>query len=139
LAKLSILAGATSQSVNVFIQDSSSTTGAGLSGLAYNTASLAAYYSFSGTNATATVITLATLAGVTSAWATGGFIEIDATHMKGWYRFDIPNAVLAAAKGRSVSVHFYGATNMAPLPLEIELESWDNQAAIAQPSGCQRS
>jgi hypothetical protein len=132
MAKLSIVAGATSQSVNVLVLDSSSTVGAGLSGLAYNTASLAAYYTFAGANTTATAITLATLAGVTSAWATGGFIEIDATHMKGLYRLDLPNAVLATAKGRSVTVYLYGAANMAPVVLEIELESWDNQVAIAQ-------
>lgn len=128
--KLSIKAGNTSESVNVFIQDSSSTTGAGLSGLAYNTANLAAYYSFTGANATATVITLATLGAVNSAWSSGGFIEIDATHMKGWYRLDLPNAVIAAANGRVVSVHLYGATNMAPCPLEIELTGWDNQDAV---------
>lgn len=128
MAKLSILAGATSQSVNVFIQDSSSTVGAGLSGLVYNTGSLAAYYTFAGANATATAITLATLATVTTAWSSGGFIEIDATHMKGLYRLDLPNAVLAASKGRSVVVYLYGATNMAPCVLEIELTGWDNQS-----------
>jgi hypothetical protein len=130
MAKLSIVAGATSQSCNVFIQDSSSTTGAGLSGLAYNTAGLTAYYTFAGANCTAVAITLATLAGVTSAYSSGGFLEIDATHMKGWYRFDIPNAALAASKGRSVSFHFYGATNQAPAPFEIELTGWDNQDAV---------
>ena len=125
--KLSILAGATSQSVNVFIRDSSSTTGGGLTGLAYNTASLTAYYTHSGTNATATAITLATLAAVTSAYSSGGFKEIDATNMPGWYRFDIPNACLATSKGRSVAIHLKGATNMAPCPIEIELTGWDNQ------------
>ena len=130
MAKASILAGSTSQSLNVFIQDSSSTTGAGLSGLAYNSAGLAAYYTFTGANATATAITLATLAGVTSAWSSGGFIEIDATHMKGLYRLDIPNAALAAASGRAVYIMLYGGTNMAPLALEIELTAWNDQDAV---------
>ncbi len=119
MAKLSILAGATSQSISVFIQDSSSTTGAGLSGLVFNTASLAAYYTFTGANTTATAITLATLATVTTAYSSGGFIEIDATHMKGLYRLDIPNAALAASNGRAVTLYLYGATNMAPCVLEI--------------------
>ena len=126
--KLSILAGATSQSVNIFIRDSSSTTGGGLTGLVYNTASLVAYYTHAGANATATAITLATLAAVNSAYSSGGFKELDATNMPGWYRFDIPNAVLATSKGRSVAIHFKGATNMAPLPIEIELTGWDNQS-----------
>jgi hypothetical protein len=128
--KLSIQAGATSQSVLIFIQDSSSTIGAGLAGLAYNTAGLTAYYSFAGANATATAITLATLATVTTAWSSGGFIEIDNTHMKGVYRLDIPNAAIASSKGRSVVIYLYGATNMAPLVLEIELTGWDNQDGI---------
>src|ERR1700722_12487088 len=96
MAKASIVAGATTQSVNVFLQDSSSTVGAGLSGLVFNTSGLLAYYSFSGANATATAITLATLSAVTSAFSSGGFKEIDATHMKGLYRLDLPNAALAA-------------------------------------------
>lgn len=128
--KVSIQAGKTSQSVNIFIQDSSSTTGAGLAGLVYNSAGLTAYYTFAGTNATATAITLATLAAVNSAYSSGGFKEIDATNMPGWYRFDPPDAVLAAAKGRSVAMHLKGATNMAPLPIEIELTGWDNQDAV---------
>lgn len=128
--KLSILAGSTSQSVNIFIRDSSSTTGGGLTGLVFNTASLTAYYTFAGANATATAITLATLAAVNSAFSSGGFKEIDATNMPGWYRFDIPNAALATSKGRSVAIHFKGATNMAPTPLEIELTGWDNQDGV---------
>jgi hypothetical protein len=123
--KLSIKVASTSQTVNVFIQDSSSTTGAGLTGLVFNTASLTAYYALP--KAAAVSITLATLAAVTSAYSSGGFKEIDATNMPGWYRFDIPDAALAS--GRFVSLHLKGATNMAPLPLEIELTGWDNQSA----------
>lgn len=129
MAKFSVLGGATSQSDVIFIQDSSSTTGAGLSGLAFNTSGLTAYYSFAGANATATAITLATLAAVNSAWSSGGFKELDATNMKGWYRFDIPNAAIATAKGRIVGIHFQGATNMAPCAVAYELTGWDNQDA----------
>ena len=128
--KLSIIAGATSQSVNVFIADSASSTGGGKTALVFNTSGLTAYYSFSGANATATAITLATLAAVTSAYSSGGFKEIDSTNMPGWYRLDIPNAALATAKGRSVSIHLQGASGMAPCPIEIELTAWDNQDGI---------
>lgn len=130
MAKLSIVAGATSQSVNIFVQDSSSTAGAGLSGLAFNTSSLIAYYTFAGANATATAITLATLAAVNSAFSSGGFKEIDATNMKGLYRLDLPNAALATAHGRVVTVQLGGATNMAPVVLEIELTGIDNQDGV---------
>jgi hypothetical protein len=122
--KLSIKAGSTSQSINVFIQDSSSTTGAGLTGLVYNSGSLVAYYALP--RAAGVAITLATLAAVTSAYSSGGFKEIDATNMPGWYRLDLPDAALAS--GRFVSIHLKGATNMAPCPIEIELTATDNQA-----------
>lgn len=130
MAKLSIVAGATSQSVNVFIQDSSVTTGAGLTGLVFNTSSLTAYYTFAGANTAATAITLATLAAAGAAYSSGGFKEIDATNMPGLYRLDIPNAALATSKGRSVVIMLKGAANMAPALLEIELTGWDNQDAV---------
>lgn len=125
MAKLSVMAGSTSVSVNLFIQDSTSSTGAGLTGLVYNTASLAAYYCLPG--AAASSISLATLASASSSWSSGGFKEIDATNMPGWYRFDVPNAAIAS--GRFVSIHFQGAADMAQLPLEIELTATDNQSA----------
>jgi hypothetical protein len=128
LAKLQIQAGATSQSVNIFAQNSSSTTGGGLTGLVYNTSGLVAYYTFAGANATAVSITLATLATVTTAWSSGGFKEIQATNMPGLYRFDIPNAALAASSGQSVTIMFTGAANLAPVVLEIELTAINNQS-----------
>lgn len=130
MAKLSIVAGATSQSVNVFVQNSSVTTGAGLTGLVFNSGSLIAYYTFTGANATATVISLVTLAAVNSAYSSGGFKEIDATHMPGVYRLDIPNTALAAASGQSVVIMLSGATNMAPVLLEIELTATNNQDGV---------
>jgi hypothetical protein len=130
--KLSIKAGATSNTVNVFIQDSSSTTGAGLTGLAYNTAGLTAYYAFA--KAAPVAITLATLAAITTAFTSGGFKEIDSVNMPGWYRLDIPDAAIAAGNGRFVNLHLKGATNMAPLPIEIELTGWDNQDGVR--GGC---
>src|SRR5262249_23623289 len=86
--------------------------------------------SFTGTHAGSVSITLATLAAANSSYSSGGFKEIDATNMKGWYRFDIPNAALGTSNGRCVSIHLQGATNMAPLPIEIELTGWDNQDAV---------
>lgn len=125
MAKISVKAGTTSLIVNVFIMDSSSTTGAGKTGLAYNTASLTAYYCLAG--AAAVAITLATQT-VTGAYSSGGFVEIDATNMPGWYRLDVPNAAIAS--GRFSSIHLKGASGMAPLPLEIELTAVDNSDAV---------
>lgn len=122
--KLSIQAGATSQSINIFIQNAASASGAGLTGLVYNTSNLTAYYMLP--KAAATAITLATLAAVTSSWSSGGFKEIDATNAPGWYRFDIPNAAIAS--GRFASFHFRGAASMVETPAEVELTAHDNQS-----------
>lgn len=130
MAKESVLAGTTSHSVNIFIQDSSSTVGAGLSGLVFNTSGLVASYTFTGANATRVAITLATLAAVNSAFSSGGFKEIDATNMKGGYRLDVPNAALAAASGQTVTFELHGATNMAPCWFEIELTATNNQDGV---------
>ena len=113
---VTFLAGATSQSVDVFLKESSSTVGAGLAGLVYNTASLTAYYRI-GATGTATAITLATQT-VGGAWSSGGFVEIDATNTKGLYRLDIPDAVLASAA--LVTIYVQGAANLAPTPLRID-------------------
>ncbi len=121
MAKRTFLAGATSQTMDIFIQDSSSTTGAGLSGLAFNTSGLKAYYR-KGATGSATAITLATQT-VGGAWSSGGFVEIDATNMKGVYRFDIVDTILAATPW--ATIYFYGATNMAPVVAEVEIVSYN--------------
>lgn len=129
MAKLSIVAGTTSDSELIFIQDSSSTTGAGRTGLAFNTAGLSATYTFA--RQLPVTITFATLTATTAAYSSGGFIELNTSIMAGWYRFDTPNAALAAGNGRKVAIHFFGAASMAPVPVEIELTGWDNQIAQA--------
>lgn len=124
MAKIQRLAGATSVILQVFIQDSSSTTGAGLTGLVFNTASLTAYF-HRDTDTTATAISLVTM--TTGTFTSSGFKEIDATNMPGWYQLCPPNTAMASG-AKSVGIHLKGATNMAPLPLEIELTAVDNQS-----------
>lgn len=124
--KLIRKAGKTSQTLYVFIQDSSSTTGAGLTGLVYNTSSLVAYYVRGLGNATA--ITLATQT-VTGAFSSGGFVEVSSSNMPGLYRLDVPDAALAASAD-SVVLMLKGATNMAPLLLEIDLVAYDPADAV---------
>jgi len=119
--KLALVKGSTSQTVLIFIQDSTSTTGAGKTGLVFNTASLVAYYARP--RAAAVAITLATQT-VTGAFSSGGFVEIDATNMPGFYRLDPPDAALATGVD-SVVIMLKGATGMAPLPLEVQLTSVD--------------
>ena len=126
MAKRTFKAGVTSQTVDVFIMDSSSTIGAGLSGLAFNTAGLKAYYR-KGATGSATAITLATQT-VGGAWSSGGFVEIDATNMKGVYRLDVPDTVFASSPW--ATLYLYGATNMAPVALELEIVAIDPFDAV---------
>lgn len=111
-----LYAGLTSQTIDIFLPDSSSTTGAGLAGLVFNSAGLTCYYR-KGATGTSTAITLATQT-VAGAWSSGGFVEIDATNMKGLYRFDIPNAVIDTAG--FAHIVFRGATNLAPTIIRID-------------------
>lgn len=127
MAKLTLKAGTTSKDINVFVQDSSKTDGSGLTGLAYNTSSLSAYYHRQGANA-AVAISLATK--TLGTWASAGFVVVDGTNLPGVYELGIPDAALAAG-ATWVVIMLKGAANMAPVVLEIELTAVDNQDAVA--------
>lgn len=116
--KREIIHGAVNQTDDVFIQDSSATTGVGLPGLVYNSASLTAYYARPLEAAVAISLVTQT---VTGAHTDGGFVEIDATNMPGWYRIDWPDAMFVKGKA-SVGALLKGATDMAPLPVEFMLD-----------------
>ena len=111
-----VYAGLTSQAIDIFLQDSSSSTGQGLSGLVFNSGSLVASYR-KGATGSRTAITLATQT-VGGAYSSGGFVEIDATNMKGVYRLDIPNAAVDAEG--FVTLYLYGATNLLPTALRVD-------------------
>ena len=125
MAKLQLVAGTTSKLLHIFVQNSSVTTGAGLTGLTSASSGLTAYYLLEGAASTA-VISLS--AGTLGTWSSGGFVEADATHMPGVYELGIPNAALTGAK--SCVVYLFGATNMAPVVLEIELTATNNQDGV---------
>ena len=117
--KLNLKKGSTSRRVAVFVQNSSASGVAGLAGLAYNSAGLTAYYwREDAGNAGATAIALAT--ATRGTWASGGFVEKDATNLPGWYEFGIPDAALASG-AKWVIIQLRGATNMVPVLIEIQL------------------
>jgi len=111
--------GVTSEIWQIFIRDSSSTTGGGLTGLTNASSGLTAYY-HRDTDTTATAISLVSM--TVGTFTSSGFKEIDATNMPGWYQFCPPNAALASG-AKSCSFHLKGATNMAPLPIEVDLKA----------------
>lgn len=114
----SIPIGSTSWVDQIFIFDSTSTTGGGKTGLAYNTSGLTCYYKRS--NGTASVsVSLASIATL-GTFVSGGFKEIDSTGMPGVYEFHPPNAALATG-ATSVTFFFVGATGGAPIGIKYEL------------------
>jgi len=121
---MKIKRGSTSVRRLIFVADSSSTTGAGLANLAYNTASLVGYY-FAGDLSNEVQITLAT--ATLGTFASGGFIAVDNTNMPGWYEIGIPDAALDG--GNECAIQFRGATNMVPVNIYIELDAFDYQTA----------
>src|ERR1044072_2001037 len=125
--KLKIKKVSTDVTIYLFIQDSSSTAGAGLTGLVYNSASLVCYYVRP--LGSATQLTLATQT-VTGAHSDGGFVEVSSSNMPGVYRLDLSDAIVASGVN-SVTLLLKGATNMAQLPVEIELVAYDPQDATS--------
>jgi hypothetical protein len=124
--KLIVKAGDTSNIWQIFIADSSSTTGAGLAGLTNASSGLTAYY-HRDNDTTATAISLVSM--TVGTFTSGGFKEIDATNMPGWYQFCPPDAAVAAS-AKSCAFHLKGVTNMAPLPIEVELVAVNLQDTV---------
>ncbi len=114
-----ITAGSTDQTIDIFLQDSSSATGAGLTGLAFNSSGLTCYYRKGATGA-ATQLTLATQT-VGGAHTDGGFVEVDSTNAPGVYRLDLSDTMVAAEG--FVSVYLHGATNLLQTALRINCQT----------------
>ena len=114
-----IAPGTADVTLYVFIPDASSSVGAGLTGLVYNSTSLVCYYVR--TLAAAAQLALATQT-VTGAHSDGGFVEIDATNMPGVYRLDLSDAV-CAVNVTQAWVELKGAANMVPVLINIKLNN----------------
>jgi hypothetical protein len=125
--KLIVKKGRTSLLTRIFAQDSSSAVGAGLTGLTSGSANLVCYRARDDDgNAAGTQVTLST--GTRGTWSSGGFVEKDATNMPGVYELGLPDAGQATGS-ESVTYMLRGATNLAPLALEVQLVAYDPQSA----------
>src|SRR3972149_1416466 len=135
MAKLSRKRGATSQILHIFIQDSSSTTGAGLTGLVFDSASLACRYinaggTLSGVITLQTITTLGTYEAPT-ANTNMRFKEVSsASPSQGMYEIHIHNDWMNLTGG-SLVIMLAGATNMAQFRLEIDLQADVNVTHVA--------
>ena len=122
---MKIKRGTTSKRRLIFIADSSSTTGAGLANLVFNSAGLVAYY-YASDLANEVQITLVT--ATLGTYTSGGLVAVDNTNMPGWYEFGIPDAALDG--GTEAVIQLMGATNMVPVNIYIELDSVDYQDTV---------
>lgn len=133
MAKNTIPRGSTSVIRHIFIMDSTSTTGAGKTALAYNTAGISAYYIYPGGTANSlTLETISTL-GTYSAPTSGAYMrfkEVDATNLPGFYELHFHNDWFSVANARTGGiVQIKGATGMAPVNFEFDVIGFDIQDA----------
>lgn len=117
--KLSRKVGAVSQIMQIFLQDSTNTAGGGLTGLTNTAAGLTCYY-IRDTDTAATSMSLVTM--TIGTFSSSGFRQIDATNMPGCYQVCPPNAAFTAGASSCI-IMLKGATNLAPLVMEIDLDS----------------
>jgi len=121
-------AGTTSVSVVLRIVDS--TDGTPETGVVFNTAGIDIQYRREG--AASVAITEVTLAGLTTAWTSGGFLHIG----NGYYRVDVPDAAFASG---SEGVLIHGTvTGMVVIGVYVQLDVndlADIYARIGAPTG----
>lgn len=122
--KRKMTVGIASVALPIFVVDSSSSIAAGLGSLAYNTAGLVAEYRRQGQSSW-TAITL--VAGTLGTYTSGGFVADGS--LAGSYEFCPPNAAFAAGS-RWAAIRLYGAANMKPVLIEIELDAVDYQDSV---------
>jgi len=124
VAKYAWPAGSTSKTVVVFVQDSSSTTGAGKASLSAGNTNWQQIRVQTDNTVTIGTISVTNLAALTDAYLSGGWFPVSAVNAPGWYRFDLPDALLAAgAVTAAANLLDPGGINIAQLPLEIQLQN----------------
>lgn len=124
--KLQIVKGSTSQILTVFIQDSSSTTGAGLGGLDQTSSIVGGHVRAGATGVALAVDENVATEGTYAAPSTAAQVRIGtpANMRTGTYELHFHNDLFAAAAD-SVFVTLGGASDMADLLLEIQLTDVD--------------
>lgn len=122
--KRKIKAGSTSHMEPIRVYDSSSTTGAYLGSIVYNTSGLTGKYRREGSSAW----TPMTLANATAGTFTSEGWAVPTSGPTGSYEVHIPNAAIAAG-AKWVEIEYWGVTNMHPVQLFYELDAVDYQTA----------
>jgi hypothetical protein len=115
-------AGLTSVMLPVFILDTTSTTGGGLSGVTHASSGLALEYRRAGQSSWTSVTPVTKTLGT---YVSGGIVADGS--LSGAYEVDFPDAAFAAGV-RFVVCRIRGVANMLPVLIEIELDAVDYQA-----------
>jgi len=117
----------TSRSLPVFIADTSSTTGGGLSGVTHASSGLVLEYRRQNQSTWTSVTPVSKTLGT---YVSGGIVSNGS--LAGRYEVDFPDAAFASAAGVEwVEMCIRGVTNMLPVLIEIELDAVDYQDAAA--------
>lgn len=122
--KRKLTGGQTSVSLPIFIQDTSSTTGGGLSGVTHTSSGLVIEYRRRGQSTWTTSTPVFKTLGSFIAW---GIVADGA--LAGAYELDLPDAAFASG-ARWVVIRVRGVTNMLPVLIEIELDAVDYQDSV---------
>jgi hypothetical protein len=131
--------GATSVILHVFIEASNATTGAGMTGNAYNTSGLVITAHRPG-EASVTVYSVAasTIEDITTIGTFAAptatkirFKAVDGTNAPGWYELHLDDSLLnTTSSRRGLTIHLRGITNMRPATISIQLVGVDLQTPI---------
>ncbi len=117
----------TSRSLPIFIADTSSTTGGGLSGVTHLSSGLVLEYRRQNQSTWTSVTAVSKTLGT---YVSGGIVASGA--LAGRYEVDFPDAAFASAAGVEwVELCVRGVANMLPVLIEIELDAVDYQDAAA--------
>jgi hypothetical protein len=121
--KRKIVAGTTNLMLSVFVADTSSTVGAGLT-FTHASSGLVFEYRRVGDSSWTSITPVA---GTLGTYTSGGIVADGAA--TGYYEIGIPNAALAVG-ARAVYIRLRGVANMYVTPIEIELDRIDYQDPV---------
>jgi hypothetical protein len=117
----------TSRSLPVFIADTTSTTGGGLSGVTHSSSGLVLEYRRQNQSTWTSVTPVSKTLGT---YVSGGIVADGS--LAGAYEVDFPDAAFASAAGVEwVALRIRGVANMLPVLIEIELDAVDYQDSAA--------
>ena len=122
--KITRAVGTVSEVLNLYIQDASVSTGAGLANISATSVAFSWKRNDQATLSSGT----GTTGGTLGTYGVSTFTQVNSTSTLGWYEFGVPNGIFTS--GRSALLHLYGAPNMVPLPIEVELTKFDNQQYV---------